>query len=202
LNPLYTGNSNRNVNHIGYGGGNGGSGSILSSASRNLWGNESLNYSTNSSNPSALLGSRIGNSGIGSFANIEALWSSSPNSGQGGGAGSTYGSGNLGYASGEVSFGSGAVGYGRNSGTSVAPASSYASNGGYSGSYDEIYEGGLFYGDRTWRSSPSELEGSGLFGLGLGNAASDALSKNSGGYVGVYSVTNRQSNRGNDPLFI
>ncbi|XP_059438294.1 heterogeneous nuclear ribonucleoprotein 1-like isoform X2 [Corylus avellana] len=196
LNALYTGNSNRNVNHISYGGGNGGNGSILSSASRNLWGNESLNYSTNSSNPSALLGSRSGNSGIGSFANIEALWSSSPNSGQGGGAGSTYGSGNLGYASGEVSFGSGAVGYGRNSGTGVAPTSSYASNGGYSGSYEELYEGGLFYGDQTWRSSPSELEGSGSFGLGLGNAASDVLSKNSGGYGGVYSVTNRQSNRG------
>lgn len=198
LSPLYIGNSNRNINHISYGMGNGGNGSILSPGSRNLWGHDRLNYPTSSSNPNALLSSRSGNSGIGSFADIEALWSSAPNSGQGGGSGSPYSSGNLGYPRGEASFGSGTVGYGRNSGTSVvAPASSYGvSHGGYNGSHEDIYEAGLFYDDQTWRSSPSELEGSGLFGLGLGNPASDVLSKNSGGYVGVYSATNRQSNRG------
>ncbi|KAB1221722.1 Heterogeneous nuclear ribonucleoprotein 1 [Morella rubra] len=197
LNPLYSGNSNRNVNPIGYGAGNGGNHSISSSTSRNLWGNGGLNYATDSASPSALLGPGSGNSGIGSFGNIGELWSSFPSSSQGGGAGSTYNSGNLGYGNREISFGSGGVGYGRKSGASVAAVSPYAqSNGGYSGSYDEIYEGSSFYGDPTWRSSPSELEGSGSFGYGLGNAASDVLSKNSGGYVGVYSVANRQPNRG------
>lgn len=195
LNPLYSGNLNRYVNPVGYGGANGGNSSILSSASRNLWGNGSLNYATNSTNSTALLGSGSGNSGIGSFNNIGALWSSSPNSGQGGGIGSTYSSGNLSYGSGDVNFGSGGVGYGRNSGTNVVAASSYAaSNGGYEGTYEDIYEGGTLYGDQTWRSSPSELKGSGSFGYGLGNATSDVF--NSGGYVGGYSVTNRQSNRG------
>ncbi|GMY36698.1 heterogeneous nuclear ribonucleoprotein 1-like [Fagus crenata] len=195
LNPLYSGNSNRNVNPIGYGVGNGGNSSILSSSSRNLWGNGNLNYATNATNPNALLGSGSGNSGIGSFGNIGALWSSSPNSGKGGGAGSTYGSGHLSYDSGEIGFASGGLGYGRNSGTSVAPASSYAASNGYNGGYEDIYEGS-FYGEPTWRSLPSELEGSGSFGYGLGNAASDVLSRNSGGYVGGYTITNRQSNRG------
>ncbi|KAM3701293.1 hypothetical protein ACB098_05G160200 [Castanea mollissima] len=193
-NPLYSGNSNRNLNPIGYGGGNGGNSSMLSSSSRTLWGNGSLNYATNATNPSALLGSGSGNSRIGSFDNIGSLWSSSLNSGIGGGAGSTYGSGNLSYGSGEINFGSGGVGYGRNSGTSVAPASS-ALKGSYNGASEEIYEG-LFYGEPTWRSSFSDVEGSGSFGYGFGNAASDVLSKNSGGYVGGYSVNNRQSNRG------
>lgn len=193
-NPLYSGNSNRNLNPIGYGGGNGGNSSMLSSSSRTLWGNGSLNYATNATNPSALLGSGSGNSRIGSFDNIGALWSSSLNSGIGGGAGSTYGGGNLSYGSGEINFGSGGVGYGRNSGTSVAPASS-ALKGSYNGASEEIYEG-LFYGEPTWQSSFSDVEGSGSFGYGFGNAASDALSKNSGGYVGGYSVNNRQSNRG------
>ena len=135
-------------------------------------------------------------SDLGPFDNIGALWSSSLNSGIGGGAGSTYGSGNLSYGSGEINFGSGGVAYGRNSGTSVPPASSYAaSKGSYNGASEEIYEG-LFYGEPTWQSSFSELEGSDSFGYGFGNAASDVLSKNSGGYVGGYSVNNRQSNRG------
>ncbi|XP_041028440.1 heterogeneous nuclear ribonucleoprotein 1-like isoform X2 [Juglans microcarpa x Juglans regia] len=208
LNPSYTGNSNRNVNPIGYGVGNGGNSSILNSASRNLLGNVSLNYAANSANPSPLMGLGSGNSGIGSFGNFGTLWSSSPNTGQGGGAGTTHSSGNLSYGSGEVGFGSGGVGYGRNSGTGVALASSYAasngsyrgsyaaSNGSYRGSFEEIYEGGSFYGDPTWRSSPLELEGSGSFGLGLGPGASDVLSRSSDDYVGLYGVTNRQSNRG------
>ncbi|XP_041024681.1 heterogeneous nuclear ribonucleoprotein 1-like [Juglans microcarpa x Juglans regia] len=191
LNPLYSGNSNRNVNPVGYGVGNGGNSSVLSSVSRNLLGNGSLNYATNSANSTALLGLRNGSSGIDSFGKIGTLWSSSPNSGQGGGAGTTYSSDYLSYGSGEVNCGSGGMGYGRNSGTGVSPVSSNAaSNGGYIGSY------GLFYGDPTWQSSPPEPEGSGSFGYGLGNAASDVLSKNSDDYVGLYSVTNRQSYKG------
>ncbi|CBI28407.3 unnamed protein product, partial [Vitis vinifera] len=88
-------------------------------------------------------------------------------------------------------------GYGRNSGTSVAPTSSYAaSNSGYDGALAEFYSGGSVYGDSTWRPSNAERDGSGSFGYGLGNAASDVPAKSSPGYVGGYSVTKRQSNRG------
>lgn len=197
LNPLYSGNANRYGNPVGYGGGNGGSGSILSSTNRNLWGNESLNFATNSSNSNAFMGSGIGSSGVGAFGNTGAIWGSSPISGQGGGIGSTYSSGNLSYSTGDVNFGSGGGGLGRNIGNNVAPASPYAaSDGGYDGAYGDLYEGSSVYGDPTWQSSSSELEGSGSFGYGLGNAASDVATKNSASYVGGYGVTNRQSNRG------
>ncbi|KAJ4976324.1 hypothetical protein NE237_001430 [Protea cynaroides] len=196
LNPYYSGNSNRFGSPIRYGGGNGGSGSLLSSTSRNVWGNGGLNYATNSVSSSSYMGSGSGSIGGGSFGNSGANWGSSPILAQGGGTDSGYSSG-LGYGIGDGSYGLGGGGYGRNSGTGVAPTSSYAaSNGGYDGEYGDFYGGGSVYGDPTWRSASSELEGSGPFGYGLGNAASDVSAKNSAGYVGGYSVTNRQSNRG------
>ncbi|KAF8414218.1 hypothetical protein HHK36_002218 [Tetracentron sinense] len=197
LNPYYSGNSNRYGSPIGYGAGNGGSNSVLRSTTRNPWGNGGLNYATNSASSSAYLGSRSGIIGGGTFGNSGVNWGSSPISAQGGGNGSGYTSGNLGYGSGDSSYGLGGGGYGRNSGTGVAPASSYtASNGGYDGSYGDFYSGGSVYGDPTWRSATSELDASGSFGYGFGSAASDVATKSSAGYVGGYSVTNRQSNRG------
>ncbi|TXG69741.1 hypothetical protein EZV62_004676 [Acer yangbiense] len=193
LNPSYAGNSNRYSSPIGYGGSNVGNSSLLSSPSRNLWGNGNLNYSTNSANSNSLLGLGSGTSGMGSFGSIGAIWGTSPNSGQGGGVGSAYSSGNLSYGTGDFGVGSGVLGYGRNSGTGV-PTS--ASNGGYDEGYADIYENGSLYGDSAWRSSPSELEGPGSFGFGLGSAASDVMTKNSAGYVGGYGVANRQPNRG------
>lgn len=195
LSPSYGVNSIKYGSTSGYGGGNGGHNSILSLTSRNLWGNGNLNYATNSTNSNSFIGSGSGNSGMGSLGSIGALWGSSFSSGQGGGAGSAL-SGSLTYGSGDVNFGSAGLGYGRNSGTSVTPVSSYAANGGYDGAHADIFEGGSFYGDSTWRSSPSELEGSLSFGYGLGNAASDVMGKNSAGYVGGYGVANRQSTRG------
>ncbi|XP_031257798.1 heterogeneous nuclear ribonucleoprotein 1-like [Pistacia vera] len=193
LNPPYGGNPNRYSSPIAYGGSNGGNSPVLNSPSRSLWGNGNLSYATNSANSSALgLGS--GTSGVDSFGSIGALWGSTPNLGQGGAAGSVYSSDNLGYGTGELSLGSGALGYGRNSRSGVTPPS--VSNGGYDEAYADIYASGSFYGDSTWRSSPLELEGSGPFGFGLGTAASDVMTKNSAGYVGGYSVTNRQPNRG------
>uniref|UniRef100_A0A0E0F7X0 RRM domain-containing protein n=1 Tax=Oryza meridionalis TaxID=40149 RepID=A0A0E0F7X0_9ORYZ len=44
--------------------------------------------------------------------------------------------------------------------------------------------GGSIYGDTTWRSGSSELDGTSPFGYGLGNAASDVTAKNSAGYMG------------------
>lgn len=198
LNSLYSGQgqSNRYASTMGYGGSNVGSGSVLSATNRNLWGNQSLNNGTNSLDSNAFMGSGNGNSGVGAFGNLEAIWGSSI-SGQSRGTSSAYGNGNLGYGSEEVNFGSGGGGYGRNSRTSVAPASSYgASIGGYDGTYRDFYERGSMYGDPTWQSSTSELEGSGPFDFGLRNAASDVTAKNSSGYIDGYGVTNRQANRG------
>ncbi|XP_010270160.1 PREDICTED: heterogeneous nuclear ribonucleoprotein 1-like isoform X2 [Nelumbo nucifera] len=197
LNPYYSGNTNRFGSPIGYSGGNGGSGSVLSSTSRNVWGNGGLGYVTNSASSSAYMGSGSGTIG-GAFGNSGANWGSSPSiSAQSGGSASGFASGNLGFGSGDSGFGLGGGGYGRNSGTSAAMASSYASsNGGYDGSYGDFYGGSSVYGDSTWRSANSELEGSASFGYGLGNATSDVTSKSSAGYVGGYGVSNRQSNRG------
>ncbi|XP_022716225.1 heterogeneous nuclear ribonucleoprotein 1-like isoform X2 [Durio zibethinus] len=195
LNTSFNGNSNRFASPFGYGGGSGGSSSVLNSSGRNMWG--SLNYATNSTNSSAIVGSRSGNLGVSSFGSIGALWDSSCTSAQGGGAASAYNSSNLRYGSGDFGVGSGGIGYGRNSGTSIAQVSSQgASNGGYDGALADIYENGSFYGDSTWRSSPLDLERSSPFGFGLGNATSDVMTNNSAGYIGGYSVTNRQSNRG------
>lgn len=195
LSPSYGVNSIKYSSASGYGV-SGGNSSILSLPSRNLWGNGNLNYATNSTNSSSFVGSGSGNAGMGSLGSIGALWGSSFSSGQGGSAGSSLSSGSLTYGSGDVNFGSTGLGYGRNSGTSVTPASAYTTNGGFARADADIFNGGSFYGDSTWRSSPSELEGSVSFGYGMGNAASDVLGKNSAGHVGDYSVANRQSTRG------
>ncbi|KAF8410830.1 hypothetical protein HHK36_003367 [Tetracentron sinense] len=203
LNPYYNGNSNRYGSPIGYGGGNGGSGSVLSSATRNVWGNEGLSYATNSANSSAYMGSGNGSVGGGAFGNSGVNWGSSPVSTQGGGIGFGITSGNLGYGSGDRNYGLGGGGYGRNSGTTVAPTSSHAaSSGGFDGSYGDFFAGDSVYGDPTWQSTISEQDGSGSFGYGLGNSASDLPATNSAGYVGGYSVINRQPNRGKRFLYL
>ncbi|XP_059663439.1 heterogeneous nuclear ribonucleoprotein 1-like [Cornus florida] len=198
LNPFYSGSSNRYNSPIGYGRGSGGTGSVLSSPSRNMWGNGSLNYGTSSAYSSDFINSGNGNSGVvGAFDSIGAIWGSSPVTGQGGGTDSAYNSSNISYGNADNSFGLGGGVYGRNSGSSPAPTSAYAaaSNNGNDGALGNFYGGGSFYGDPTWRSSSPELEGSGSFGYGLGNVASDVTTRNSTGYVGGYSVTSR-SNRG------
>ncbi|KAA8537289.1 hypothetical protein F0562_027024 [Nyssa sinensis] len=201
LNPFYSGSSNRYISPIGYGGDSGGTGSVLSSTSRSMWGNGSLNYTTSSANSSDFMGSGSGNTGlVGALGSIGAIWGSSPMSGQVGGTDSAYTSGNISYGTSDNSFGSGGGGYARNSGSSAAPTSSYApSNDGLDGALGNFHGSGSFYGDPTWRISSPELEGSGSFGYGLGNSASDVIPRNPAGYVGGYSVTNR-SNRGNSFL--
>ncbi|GMP75788.1 hypothetical protein CsSME_00032751 [Camellia sinensis var. sinensis] len=200
LNPFYNGSPNRyNNNPVGYGWGSGGSGSVLNSTSRNMWGNGSLNYASNSANSNnSFMGSGSGNTGlVGAFGSIGEIWGSNI-SGQGGPTDSTFNSGNVSYGNMDNSFGLGVGGYGRNSGNTAAPTPSYGSD-----SLDEpfgnIYGGDSFYGNSTWRSSSPELEGS--FGYGFGKVASDVTAKNSAGYVGDYSVTNR-ANRGYTFLLI
>ncbi|KAG5242388.1 heterogeneous nuclear ribonucleoprotein [Salix suchowensis] len=172
----YSGNASRYSNPIGFSGGNGGNSSVLNPIAHSLWGNESFNHASNNTN--------------------FTLWGSSANSEQGV-VRSVNRSSNLSFGGGDFDIGLGGVGYGRNSRTGVAPVSSHAaSNGGYDGAYADFYEKGSLYGDTTWQSSPSELDVSGSFGFGLGNATSDVMAKNSASYVGGYSVANRQSNRG------
>ncbi|GKV18391.1 hypothetical protein SLEP1_g28786 [Rubroshorea leprosula] len=197
LSPYYIGNTNRFSGHIGYDGGNGGNSSFFSSVTRNLWGNGGLNYNTSTASSSAYMGSGSGGIGGSNFGNNGINWGSSAISGQGAGNNVSNNSGNLGYGGGDNSFGLEAAGYGRNSGTNVAPASSYAvSNGSYDGAFADLYGGGSVYGDRTWRSSTSEQDNSGSFGYGFGNATSDVPTKNSPGYVGGYGANKRQPNRG------
>ncbi|XVF21095.1 hypothetical protein REPUB_Repub12eG0061600 [Reevesia pubescens] len=196
LSPYYIGNTNRFGSPIGYDG-SGGNTSFFSSVTRNLWGNGGLNYNTNAASSSTYMGSGSGSLGGSAFGNSGTNWGSSAISRQGGGNNVSGNSVNFGYGSGDNSFGLGTAGYGRNSGTNVAPTSSYAaSNGGYDGAIADLYGGPSVYGDTTWRSSTSERGGSGSFGYGLGSATSDVSGKSSPGYVGGYSVNKRQANRG------
>ncbi|GAV74595.1 RRM_1 domain-containing protein [Cephalotus follicularis] len=197
LNPYFIGNANRLVNSIGYDGSNGGNTSFFSSVTRNLWGNGDLNYNSNSTSSSAYMGSGSGGIGGSNFGNSGANLRSSAILPQGGGNNATNNNINFEYGGGENSFGLGTGEYGRNSGTNVAPTSSYAgSNSGFDGAFSDLYESGSVYGDSTWRSSNSEHDASGSFGYGFGNATSDVATKSSPGYVGGYSVNKRQSNRG------
>ncbi|CAI0440131.1 unnamed protein product [Linum tenue] len=111
-------------------------------------------------------------------------------SGPGGGLGPAYNN----VGGGEFSVGLGGGGYGRNSGAGFAPVASRAAaaNGGYDrAAYADIYENSSLYGDSSWRSPTSEL-----FDSGIGNAASDVITKNTAAYAGGYGIADRQSDRG------
>ncbi|KAF7140120.1 hypothetical protein RHSIM_Rhsim06G0173600 [Rhododendron simsii] len=194
LNPYFIGNSNRSGNPVGYDGGNGGNTSFFSSGTRNFWENGGINYGTSSPRSSAYVGSGRGSIG-GTFANTGINWGSSPLSPQGGG---NAASGNIGYGGGDNNYSLAGGGYGRNTATSGPLSSSHAAtNYGYDGAFADFYGGGSVYGDPpTWRSTNSEREGSSSFGYGIGNGASDLPGDNTPGYIGGYSVTKRQTNRG------
>ncbi|KAJ6836389.1 heterogeneous nuclear ribonucleoprotein 1-like [Iris pallida] len=196
LSPYYSGNSNRFSSPIGYGGGNGSPGSVFTSPARNLWGNDGLNYTTNSASSNSYLAS--GSGGLGGFPNSGLNWggSSPPISAQGVDGGSSYANASLGYGSNENSFSVGATTYGRNTATAGSLNTSFtALSNGYEGNYSDTYGGNSIYGDPTWRSASLDLEGSSPFEYGLGGAASDGA-KSSSGYIGGYNVTNRQANGG------
>ncbi|KAI3907312.1 hypothetical protein MKW98_010662 [Papaver atlanticum] len=201
LNPYFNGNSSRYGNSIGYGGGNGGIGSVLNSTARNVWGNGGGMMTNSSNSGGAYLGSGSGTIGGNAFGGNTAAanWGSSPiSSAQAGGSGSSYNVGNLSYGNGDSNYGLGGGGYGRNSGANVNAPSYGTLNGIPDGAFEDFYGGGgggSIYGDSTWRSN-SELDISDSFGYGLGGTASDVASKSSAGFVGGYSVTNRQANRG------
>lgn len=193
LSPYYSGNSNRYNTPIGYNAGTGRNDSVLNSANRNVWGNGGLNSGVNSTNSGGYLSSVGRGFGV-SFGNNGVNWGPSPVSSQGGGSGPVHTTGSVGYDSGNGSYSLG-EGYGRNSGTGGGPTSSFSGSAAYESTLGDLYRSNSVYGDSTWRSSSPELDGSGSFGYGLGNVASD-VPKSSEGYVRSYSVTSRQSNRG------
>jgi len=196
MNSYYRGNSSRYGSPIGYNMGDGGNSSLLNSTNQNMWGNESLNFGTNSMISDAFVGSGIGNTSVvGGLGSIGGTWSSSPISAQEGGNGSLS-RGNVGnYGSRQNSFG-GWGGYDRNNISNVITSSFFAANEVQDDGFGNLYGANSIYDDPAWRSSSQELEGSASFGYGLRTAAADVTPTNSVGYVGSgYSVTTR-SNRG------
>uniref|UniRef100_A0A1D1XS46 DAZ-associated protein 1 n=1 Tax=Anthurium amnicola TaxID=1678845 RepID=A0A1D1XS46_9ARAE len=190
MSPFFSGSSSKLFGPIVYGGSNA-AGSVLSSTTRNMWGNGGLSYGTSSASDNTFLGS--GSVGLGGgFGSSGLNWgdSNSPVSAQGGGTSPGYASMSLGFSSGENGFGVGGSSYGRRNISNTGANASFAgSGGGYEGTYADLYSNSSIYGDPTWRSSTLELDGSGPFGYGVGNAASDVTTKGSDGYMGGY---NRQ----------
>lgn len=184
LNPYYSGNSGRYNSNVSYGGVNDSTGSVFNSLARNLWGNSGLSYSSNSASSNSFMSSA--NGGLGGIGNNNVNWGNPPVPAQGANAGSGYGSGNFGYGSSETNFGLGTNAYGRNAGSGVVNTFNQSTNG-YGRNFGDSSGGGgggSIYGDTTWRSGSSELDGTSPFGYGLGNAASDVTAKNSAGYMG------------------
>ncbi|KAJ4790650.1 RNA-binding (RRM/RBD/RNP motifs) family protein [Rhynchospora pubera] len=186
MSPYYSGSSSRynsSVNYSGIGGDN--SGSVFNSLARNLWGNSNPNYSAGTGNSNSLMSS--GNGGLDGFGTNDSVnWGNPPVPAQNTGSGSAYGGGGLGYGTGESNFGLGSSNYmGRINGPSNVNASFNVSNNGYGRNYaDAAGSGGTIYGDSTWRTASSDLDGSGPFDYGLRNPAADVANKSSAGYIG------------------
>nr|TKW02022.1 hypothetical protein SEVIR_8G217400v2 [Setaria viridis] len=182
LNPYYSGNSGRFNSSVGYGGVNDNNGSVFNSLARNLWGNSGLNYSSNSASSNTFVSS--GNGGLSGIGNNNVNWGNPPVPAQGASGGSGYGTGNFGYGSSENNFGLGSSAYGRNAGSGGVNTFNQSTNGYARNFGDSSAPGGSIYGDTTWRSGSSELDGTSPFGYGLGNSASDVTAKSSAGYMG------------------
>lgn len=195
ISPYYDGNSSRFGGPMGYGRDGSNPDSSFSSVARNLLGNVGLNYDTNPTGSNSFMTSGIGSLGV--FGNSGVNWADSFSSLSANGMSNGRFTGNPNYGNGENSFGLVAGSYGRNNGTSPVNASIATTNNGYERNYTDSYGGRSIYGDSTWLSASSDLDGFSPFGFGLGTAASDVASKGgSPGYMGGYTVSNRQMNRG------
>ncbi|KAH6764523.1 RNA-binding family protein [Perilla frutescens var. frutescens] len=191
MNSYFSVDLSRYGSSNGYDLGSGGSGSLLSSTNRNMWGNGNPNFGANTGTPNDIVGSRTGNAGMGgSFGSIGEIWGCSPLS-KGAEVGSLS-SGNIAYGHGDNNFG-GRAGYIRDNGGTAGSSSLYSmTNNLREGNFGNLY-GGSFNGDQSWHSSSLELEGSAPFGYERGSAAAEATSDTAAGYAGGYSV---RSNRG------
>ncbi|XP_009790873.1 heterogeneous nuclear ribonucleoprotein 1 [Nicotiana tabacum] len=175
LSPYFSGKSSRYATPIGYSTGSSRGDSLLSSPTRNVWGNSGLNRSPSPGISGSFLGSGTGIYGV--FGNNGANWGSSAPVGNSTGQ-------NFGFRSGGNSYGLGSGGLGRSNAAGFA-----ASSGAYEGPYGSIY------GDPTWQAVSSGADGSSSFGYGLENPT-NVSAKDSENYIGNYSIANRQSNRG------
>ncbi|KAG6478081.1 heterogeneous nuclear ribonucleoprotein 1-like [Zingiber officinale] len=200
LSPYFSGNSTRFNSPIGYGGGSANTNSFFSSMARNAWGTGGLNYTTNAATSNAYM--THGNGNLGGVGSNSLNWgSTAPISSQVGGNTSSYTGGSLSYGGVDNNFDLINGGSGRNNGPSALKASRVGSNGGFEETYPELYGGSSVYGDPTWqdpswRSSSPEFGGSGSFGYALDNVPSDIIGKGSAAFMGDYSITNRQPDRG------
>ncbi|WOL00971.1 heterogeneous nuclear ribonucleoprotein 1-like [Canna indica] len=193
LNSYYNGNSTRYSIPIGYGGSSANTNPDINLMTRNAWGSGSVSYNTSSSSYNAFTTSGL--RGLAGFGNIN--WgNATPMSAQVGGSASSYVNGNLSYADGDNNFDLGGGNFGRSIGPSATKTSLTPLNGGFEGTYEDLYGGSSVYGDSTWQSSSSELDGTDPFGHRLGNLGTNIINKESSGYLGNYGVTNRQPDRG------
>ncbi|XP_075476893.1 heterogeneous nuclear ribonucleoprotein 1-like isoform X2 [Primulina tabacum] len=186
VNSYFNNNQGRYNTPICYNANNSRRDSFLHSLSTNTWGNAGLNTSPNNVNFVPYSGSETGDFGV--FGNSRQNWGGSPFATLFGGSSSVY-------RGGENSNSLGAVGLGRNGGMGAATTSSFAaSGGGFEGSFRDFYQGGANYGDSTWQTASSELNGSDSFGYGLGHSEED-FAKDSDYMVG-YSIPTSRSSRG------
>ncbi|XP_042384890.1 heterogeneous nuclear ribonucleoprotein 1-like isoform X1 [Zingiber officinale] len=200
LGPYYSGNSTRFNSPIIYNGGNVNTSFVFSSIPRNAWDSGSLTYTLDSARSNACM--PLGNGYLSGLSNNNLInWGgTAPISSQVGGNMSSYADGNLSHRGTNNNFDLGGGGIGRNNISNALKISHTASSGGFEETYPELYDENSLYGDPTWRSSSSDLEGVSSFEHALDNVPSDIIAKGSGGYMGNYNITNRQPNRGIDML--
>ncbi|KAL6544533.1 hypothetical protein OROMI_023395 [Orobanche minor] len=190
MSPYFGNNQSRYNTPIGYNTNSNRGDSFLNSPLRNVWDNGGINSNAaNNASTGSYFGS--GSGGFGVFRNTGGNWGTSNSPGSIGGGLSGYNGGNVGYRGGENNYALGSGGFGRNSGTGVAPTSSFsASSGGYDGSYGNFYRGGSVYGDPTWQTMSSELDNSGSFGYAL-KSSEDIVAKEAEDFGVGYDIPNR-----------
>ncbi|XP_062187288.1 heterogeneous nuclear ribonucleoprotein 1-like [Phragmites australis] len=189
IGSYYNGSSNRLANPVGYLGLTDDSGSILSSMSRNVWGNGNLNYMSNPTNMNAFASTGIG--GQGSITGDSINWGGLT-SAHAMGSISSLGSGNLGRGTGDNNFGLPSGTYGRTNSTGTIGELFSAPTNTYEVNNPDTYGSSSIYGDTNWRFTSSEVH-TPPFGHDLGNVDPDIKSDISASYMGGY---NNQPSRG------
>jgi RNA-binding protein Musashi len=162
MGSYFNASSNRLGSPIGYLGLNDVPGSMLSSMSRNVWGNGSLNYPSNPTNMSA-----FASPGNGSQVSLTGdNWGGLP-SAHGMGNISSLGSGNLARGAGDNNFGLPSGSYGRSNSTGTIGEPFSAAGNTYDVNNPDTYGGSSIYGGTAWRFTSSEVDMP--FGHDIGN---------------------------------
>ncbi|PWZ14123.1 Heterogeneous nuclear ribonucleoprotein 1 [Zea mays] len=162
MGSYFNASSNRLGSPIGYLGLNDVPGSMLSSMSRNVWGNGSLNYPSNPTNMSA-----FASPGNGSQVSLTGdNWGGLP-SVHGMGNISSLGSGNLARGAGDNNFGLPSGSYGRSNSTGTIGEPFSAAGNTYDVNNPDTYGSSSIYGGTAWRFTSSEVDMP--FGHDIGN---------------------------------